>query len=270
MSYRQKGLLSMITSSARFLTLALAAASLCFLGCGSNDSTNSSATGGTSSNGGATASGGATGKGGATASGGATGKGGATGSGGSATGGITSTGGSSRSCTLDSTTVTSTTYPGGLTLTKACSPYTVDSIVVNDGGVLTIEAGVTVKFSDNTTISVGETGTGKVLINGTAQNQITLTTQYDTPAAGEWYGLDFYSGTASGSQVTYTKIDYAGGNFDGAIVVENALPAGTLTLDHLAIDNNDTADGAVPIMMRDGSTTIACTNCTADGTKLTH
>jgi len=257
MSYRQKGLLSMITFSTRFLTLALMAASLCFLGCGSNDSTNSSATGGTSSNGGATATGGATGKGGAT------------GGGGSATGGTKSTG-STASCTIDSSTVTAAIYPSGLTLTKVCSPYIVDDIDVRDGGVLTIEAGVTVKFSDNTTISVGKSGTGKVLINGTAQNQITLTTQYDTPAAGEWYGLDFYSGTASGSQVTYTKIDYAGGNFDGAIVVEKALPAGTLTLDHLAIDNNDTADGAVPILMRDGSTTIACTNCTADGTKLTH
>jgi len=37
-----------------------------------------------------------------------------------------------------------------LTLTSKCSPYTVDSITVEDGGVLTIEAGATLKFSDNT------------------------------------------------------------------------------------------------------------------------
>jgi len=35
-------------------------------------------------------------------------------------------------------------------------PYTVDSITVKDGGVLTIEAGATLKFSDNTTIFVGQ------------------------------------------------------------------------------------------------------------------
>ena len=136
--------------------------------------------------------------------------------------------------------------------------------------MLTIEPGVTLKFSDNTTIFVGQSGTGKVLINGTAQNPITLTTQPGLELPGGWYGFDFYPGTASGSQVTYATIDYAGGNYDGAIVVESALPAGTLTLDHLTIDNTDTADNAVPILMRDGSATIACTNCTADGTKLTH
>jgi hypothetical protein len=141
----------------------------------------------------------------------------------------------------------------------------VDSIAIKDGGVLTIEAGVTLKFSSDSTISVGESGTGKVLINGTAQNPITLTTQPGFQLPGGWYGLEFYPGTASGSQLTYTTIDYAGGNFDGAIVVESKLPAGTLTLDHLTIVNNDTADGALPIFMGDGSATIACTNCT-----LTH
>jgi hypothetical protein len=146
----------------------------------------------------------------------------------------------------------------------------VDDIYVQDGGVLTIEAGATLEFSDNTTISVGQSGTGKVLINGTAQNPVTLTTQPSLHLPGGWYGLVFYSGTASGSQVTYTTIDYAGGNFDGAIVVDKALPAGTLTLSHLTIDNNDTADGAVPIYMNDGSATIACTSCTADGKAFTH
>jgi hypothetical protein len=155
-------------------------------------------------------------------------------------------------------------------MTKACSPYIVDDIYVQDGGVLTIEAGATLKFSDNTTITVGQSGTGKVLINGTAQSPVTLTTQYEPAVIAGWYGLVFYPGTASGSQVTYTTIDYAGGNGDGAIVVESALPAGTLTLENLAINNNDTPDGAVPIFMSDGSPNIACTNCTADGKKLTH
>jgi hypothetical protein len=146
----------------------------------------------------------------------------------------------------------------------------VDDIYVQDGGVLTIEAGATLKFSDNTTITVGQTGTGKVLINGTAQSPVTLTTSYDPPVVAGWYGLVFYSGTASGSKVTYATIDYAGGNADGAIVFDTELPAGTLTLDHVAIDNNDTADGAVPIFMNDGSPLAACTNCTVDGTKLAH
>jgi hypothetical protein len=225
----------MSTSSIRILTLALMAAPLCSLGCGSG--TSGSPTGGAVAHGG---------------------------SGGSAAAGSTG------SCKIDPATIDSANYPQGLTLTKTCGTYLVDDIYVQDGGVLTIGPGVTLKFSDNTTIFVGQSGTGKVLINGTAQSPITLTTQYNPPLAGGWYGVDFFPGTASGSQVTYTAIDYAGGNWDGAIVVENALPAGTLTLDHLTIDNNDIADGAVPILMSDGSTTIACTSCTADGKPLTH
>jgi hypothetical protein len=146
----------------------------------------------------------------------------------------------------------------------------VDSFDVKDGGVLTIEGGVTLKFSSDSAISVGQTGTGKLVAKGTAQNPIALTAQTEVQLPGGWYGLDFYAGTASGSQMAYTTIDYAGGNFRGAIVVESELPANTLTLDHLTINNTDTEDGAVPIYMGDGSPTIACTNCTADGNKLAH
>jgi len=251
----------MSTFSIRILTLALMAAPLCSLGCGSG--TSGSPAGGAVAHGGSggSAAAGTTSSPGGSAAAGTTSQGG---SGGSAAAGSTG------SCKIDPATINSTNYPAGLTLTKACGTYLVDDIYVQDGGVLTIEPGVTLKFSDNTTIFVGQSGTGKVLINGTAQSPITLTTQYNPPVAGGWYGFDFYPGTASGSQVTYTAIDYAGGNWDGAIVVENALPAGTLTLDHLTIDNNDIADGAVPILMSDGAPTIACTNCTADGTKLTH
>jgi hypothetical protein len=239
----------MSTSSIRILTLALMAAPLCSLGCGSG--TSGSHTGGAISHGG---------------------------SGGSATGGAIShagsggstAGGSTVNCTVDNWTVTATAYPSGLTLDKACGTYLVDDIVVKNGGVLTIGAGVTLQFSDNTAIYVGQSGTGKLLMNGTAQSPITLTTQYNPPVVAGWYGLDFFQGTASGSQVTYTVIDYAGGNGDGAVIVESALASGTLTLDHLTIDHNDTTDGAVPILMRDGSPTIACTNCTADGNSLTH
>jgi hypothetical protein len=231
------------------------AAPLCVLGCGTNSS-GPGANGGTNSSGGASAHGGATGSGGSSSS-----------SGGSGAGGTTSTS-SAAGCKFSSSTVTAAIYPKGLTLTKACSPYLVDDIIVNDGGVLTIEAGTTLKFSDNTTISVGLSGTGKVLINGTAQSKVTLTTQYDPAVLAGWYGLVFYSGTASGSKVTYTTIDYAGGNGDGSIVVDSALPDGTLTLDHLAIDHVDTPDFAVPIYMGDGSPTFACTNCTSDGKAL--
>ena len=221
----------MTTSSARFLMLTLMAAPLLCLGCGSN-----------------TSSGGATG--GATGSGGAHGSGGATGAGGSST----------ASCTLQSSTVTAAIYPNGLTLTKACSPYKVDEMYVKDGGVLTIEAGATLQFSPNTAIYVGQSGTGKLVAKGTAQNPITMTAQDPSTSGEGWYGLEFFQGTASGSIVSYTTMEYAGGNLDAAIVGEAGMPKNVVTLDHVTI-NNSFSD-AIQV---DSTSSFVVSNCIMDG-----
>jgi hypothetical protein len=228
-----------------------------------------SSSGGVAGTGGASGSGGASGKGGTSGTGGASGKGGTSGNGGvsgkggtSGNGGATGAGGSgTASCTLQTTDVTTANYPGGLTLTKACSPYKVDQISVHDGGVLTIEAGATLQFSPNTAIYVGQTGTGKLVAKGTAQNPITLTAQ-DTSTSGEgWYGIEFYQGTASGSTVSYTTIDLAGGNYDAAIMGESGLPKNAATLDHVTINNS--FSGA--IMVTDATSSFIITNCIMDG-----
>ena len=253
----------MITGSKRLLTLALMAAPLCFFGCGSSNSTNSSATGGATSTGGKSGGGGATVSGGSTSSGGSSRSGGATATGGSATGGTTG----STSCTIDSSTVTAAIYPNGLTLTKACSPYMVDEISIDDGGVLTIEAGVTLKFSPNTTIFVGQSGSGKLLAKGTAQDPITLTSQSGLSTDEGWYGLEFFEGS-SGSQVTYTTIEYAGGNLDAAIVGESGMPKHAVTLDHVAIKNLiDSSSAGIQVL--DSTSSFVVTACTLDGAPYT-
>jgi len=93
-------------------------------------------------------------------SGGGKGTGGASGSGGTSeaggTGGTTSTG--TIGCTPALGNVTSALYPSGVTLTRACSPYSVGDIMIHDGGVLTIEAGVTLKFGFNNVVAVGSSG----------------------------------------------------------------------------------------------------------------
>jgi hypothetical protein len=278
----------MTTVSIRFLTLTLLAAPLCLLGCGSSDTGGSpaaggtigmggtsahggttgsggtSATGGASKTGGATASGGSINSGGTSATGGASKTGGATGSGGSATGGTT--GGTN--CTIDTSTVTAANYPKGLTLTKACSPYMLDEIHVNDGGVLTIEAGATLKFSSNTAIYVGETGTGKLLANGTTKDPITMTTQSESPDDEGWYGLEFFQG-ATGSKVAYTTMLYAGGNFDAAIVGEAGMPKNSVTLDHVAINNLIDSTAATGIQVADSTSSFVVTSCTLDGAPYT-
>jgi hypothetical protein len=214
----------MTISSARFSTLTLMAVPILCVGCGSS------------------------GTGGAGGSGGVSGTGGAGGSGGA-------------SCTIQSSTVTAAIYPSGLTLTKACSPYKVDEIYVKDGGVLTIEAGATLQFSPNTAIYVGQSGTGKLVAKGTAQLPITLTAQDPSTSGEGWYGLEFYQGTASGSVVSYTTIDYAGGNLDAAIVGEAGMPKNVVTLDHVTI-NNSFSDA---IQVVDSNSSFVVTSCIMDG-----
>jgi hypothetical protein len=157
--------------------------------------------------------------------------------------------------------VTAAIYPSGLTLTKACSPYKVDEIYVKDGGVLTIEAGATLQFSPNTAIYVGQTGTGKLVAKGTAQSPITLTAQDPSTTGEGWYGLEFFQGTVSTSIVSYTTIDYAGGNYDAAIMGETGMPKNAATLDHVTINNS--FSGAIQVT--DATSSFVISNCIMDG-----
>jgi hypothetical protein len=162
--------------------------------------------------------------------------------------------------------VTAAKYPKGLTLTKACSPYKdLDFITVDEDGVLTIEGGTTLQFAFNTAIQVGQTGKGKLLVNGTAQAPVTMTST-DMKADGEgWYGIQFYAGTVTGSLVSYTTIDYAGGNLDAAIFGEPDMPKNSVTLDHVTI--NFLVDPcATPVAVSDPTaTSFTIKTCTADG-----
>jgi hypothetical protein len=147
-------------------------------------------------------------------------------------------------------------------MTKACSPYNnFSGANVHDGGVLTIEAGVTAKFEDNTVIQVGQGSSGKLVANGTAQAPITLTSSFSPPNPGDWYGLTFYESTATGSKVSYTIIDYAGGNYDAAIVGETGMPKNSVTLDHVTI-NNSLAAG---ILVSDATSGFVVISCIMDG-----
>jgi|GEM_PF-2940415 len=287
----------MLTRSLRcphFPTLSLLAAPIFLFAC--STSSNTEGTGGTSASGGKMGSGGSVGSGSggtsvgtggmvATSSGGKAATGGTVGSGGAAagTGGVaggaagrgTSTGGGigmggagggTSACNFAGGSVSSDNYPNGLTLTKACSPYkiqTVDGITIENGGVLTIEAGTTLQFELNSAILVGHTGAGKLLANGTAQQPIIMTSSTMDPTDEGWYGLEFFDGTVTGSQVTYTTIDYAGMN-GGAIAGEPGMPKNSVTLDHVTISHlNSCATG--PIVLSDPTSGFVIRTCTYNG-----
>jgi hypothetical protein len=231
------------------------------------------ASGGVTGSGGKTSTGGVTGSGGAASGGanGATGGGGAAGGTKGGTGGKTGAGGGggSNPCAFTGGSVNATNYPKGLTLTKACSPYMigdVGGIAVEKGGVLTIEGGTTVLFIDNVAILVGNMGTGKLLANGTAQAPIILTSEAMDVTGQGWYGIQFFPGTVTGSLVSYTTVDYAGGNGDAAIFGEPDMPKNSVTLDHVTINHLSSCAVNGPVAVSDPTaTSFIIKTCTADG-----
>jgi len=122
-----------------------------------------------------------------------------------------------------------------LTLTKACSPYTIsDYIEINDGAVLTIEPGITLAFEGGVGLDVGGDSEGKLVAVGTAQNPIIFTSSSNPPLPGDWQAIQLRVGTMAGTKIAYAKLDYCGADRNGCIL-GNGVQANLVTLDHLTI-----------------------------------
>ncbi len=114
------------------------------------------------------------------------------------------------------------------------SPFVVTSdISVQNGAMLTIEAGTTVFMGSDTRFTV-QSGALKAI--GTAQAPIKLTSQKlqnnQTPAPGDWQQLTFNTGITNTTKLEYVQIEYGWG-----IVVVGASP----TFNYLTISNNQGA-----------------------------
>jgi hypothetical protein len=124
-----------------------------------------------------------------------------------------------------------------LTLTKACSPYSISqSIEVNKGAVLTIEPGVTLSFDGDVALQIGNTDLGKLVAVGTAQDPITFTSAATPPLPGDWAGIRLVDGTMAGTRVAYVRLDYCGAD-RSACIVGDGVPPNAVTIDHVTIDH---------------------------------
>jgi hypothetical protein len=123
---------------------------------------------------------------------------------------------------------------GDVTLRDRGVPYRVGldgaNIVVGDGregspeGRLTLEAGVTVRFSTRAGFAgkllvqgIVKSGgavapQGALIAVGTAEKPVTLTSGAATPAAGDWMGLYFARAVHAATTIDHAVIEYAGGD----------------------------------------------------------
>jgi len=98
------------------------------------------------------------------------------------------------------------------TWTKAGSPYIVtgDITVASwASAVLTVEAGVEVRFEKGTGITVGYVSYGSLIAKGTEASPIRFTSNAVSPAPGDWAGIDFKSSTKE-AIVEYCTVEYGG------------------------------------------------------------
>ncbi|WP_028579025.1 thrombospondin type 3 repeat-containing protein [Desulfogranum japonicum] len=121
---------------------------------------------------------------------------------------------------------------------KPVAPYRVrGSLTVQgtDGDdqvtTLRIEPGVTVRFNQNTQISVAYSAPGAVIAEGTEEKPILFTSGQAEPAPGDWYGLNVNSRSSDLSAFKWTTVEYAGGSGNGTFYSNQASPL----LDHVTL-----------------------------------
>jgi len=104
------------------------------------------------------------------------------------------------------------------TWTVEGSPYiVVGAVQVLEGGTLTIEPGVTVKFNDGLSLNIS----GELIARGTVTDSILFTSNSTTPEVGDWTSilfldtsvdavLDSLGNYVSGCIIEYCRIEYGG------------------------------------------------------------
>ncbi len=116
-------------------------------------------------------------------------------------------------------TVVSGTLYGNNVWTTAGSPYVVQGGVdIASGAVLTIQPGVVVRFTSNTTLRVF--GNGSLIADGTPTQPITFTSAATNPQPGNWAALILYGG--SRARLSYCDVAYAGAGNSGTLNVDRS------------------------------------------------
>ena len=159
---------------------------------------------------------------------------------------------------MTSLAVASTNVSGQIstntTWTTTGSPYIVTGDVrvyaTSSTPVLTIQAGVTVKFNSGTGLYIGNgASTGKLTANGTSSSRITFTANSST-TKGFYKGIFFDTGAAVTSSLQYADISYGGGGTNaGEVVVNGVSPTiSNCTITYSSTKGIYLQNGAAPVM----------------------
>ncbi len=119
--------------------------------------------------------------------------------------------------------------------TKLSVPYIVEGTLDVLGAELSIEPGVSLLFESNALLKVGEGEYAALIAEGTEQLPIVFGSSAQSPQAGDWLGIGFYSSNSSTkSIIKHAVIEYAGNPtyYDGAIQNSSGFAMENTTLRH--------------------------------------
>ncbi|MCK0158968.1 hypothetical protein MWU65_17430, partial [Cellulophaga sp. F20128] len=125
---------------------------------------------------------------------------------------------------------------GDISLNATTEYILTSSLVVKDGGSLTIPAGTTIKATGGTAAYIAVAQGAQIFINGEANNPVVMTSGEENPTAGNWGGLVIagkaptnkgasvtsevadliYGGnepTDNSGSITYLRVEYTGATY---------------------------------------------------------
>jgi len=105
------------------------------------------------------------------------------------------------------THISSGTLPDNSVWTTPNSPYIIDGdVIIGADSSLTIDPGVTVKFTSGTSMMVN----GLLTADGIAGSPIIFTSNASTPAAGDWGRIEFVNTTDPATLLDHCVVEYGG------------------------------------------------------------
>ena len=158
-------------------------------------------------------------------------------------------------------TIINSDITSNTTWTASGSPYIIQANIQVEGNppvVLTVEAGVEVKFDGNYRIEFGDNTysslKGGLIVEGSSLNPVLFTSNAVTPAPGDWQYLAFRNyAVDSLCQVSYAILEY-GGSSSGMVITGSISP----TFDHCTFRYMQTP-AVYPLSATEG---MLISNCT--------
>ena len=136
--------------------------------------------------------------------------------------------------TLFADTNISGTISSSQTWTLSGSPYIITGNVIVSGNptsIITIEAGVQVRFNSATSIRLGDPNysnyPGGIIANGTEASPVLFTANLDSPSPGFWNYIYTYTYTSAATSFNYAIFEYGGSGGAGMINVNGGSPVFT-------------------------------------------